>query len=208
MKIVPQLITCPVCGHLAERPAQVNQTVICPRCHCVIWRSSLVPYRLLLPLTLTALITLLLACFSPVMCIGAWGMHNTLSLWQTVSELANGSGMPTLAVGVASLLITLPLIQLVLLVCVLLPGRAPIPGPHFITAMALLRWIRPWCMTDVALLGFAVSAVKLSDQFTVSAGPGGWALSVSVLSCIVLTHQDPRRYWQRFSLCDAGAHHG
>ncbi len=208
MKSDPHLITCPVCGHLATCAAQANQTVICPRCHCVIWRSSLVPYRLLLPLTLTALFTLLLACFSPVMCIGAYGMHNALSLWQTVSELAERSGMPTLAIAVASLLVALPLIQLLLLVRILLPGGDARPGPQFITAMTLLRWIRPWCMTDVALLGFAVSAVKLSDQFTVSAGPGGWALAVTVLICIVLTHQDPRRYWQRFSPPDPGAHHG
>lgn len=206
MNTEPHLITCPVCGHLARNPA--NQTVICPRCRCVVWRSSLVPYRLLLPLTLTALITLVAACFSPVMSINAYGMHNAVSLWQTVSDIAGKSGMPGLAVGVACLLIALPLIQLLLLVRILLPGREKIPGPQFITAMTILRWIRPWCMTDVALLGFAVSAVKLSDQFTLSAGPGGWALAVTVLICLVLTHQDPRRYWQRFPLSEPGAQNG
>ncbi|WP_208660459.1 paraquat-inducible protein A [Kosakonia sp. MUSA4] len=206
MNTEPHLITCPVCGHLARNPA--NQTVICPRCRCVVWRSSLVPYRLLLPLTLTALITLVAACFSPVMSINAYGMHNAVSLWQTVSDIAGKSGMPGLAIGVACLLIALPLIQLLLLVRILLPGRERIPGPQFITAMTILRWIRPWCMTDVALLGFAVSAVKLSDQFTVSAGPGGWALAVTVLICLVLTHQDPRRYWQRFPLSEPGAQNG
>lgn len=206
MNTEPHLITCPVCGHLARNPA--NQTVICPRCRCVVWRSSLVPYRLLLPLTLTALITLVAACFSPVMSINAYGMHNAVSLWQTVSDIADKSGMPGLAIGVACLLIALPLIQLLLLVRILLPGRERIPGSQFITAMTILRWIRPWCMTDVALLGFAVSAVKLSDQFTVSAGPGGWELAVTVLICLVLTHQDPRRYWQRFPLSEPGAQNG
>jgi paraquat-inducible protein A len=206
MKIDTRLITCPVCGHLARYHA--NQTILCPRCRCVIWRSSLVPYRLLLPLTLTALIALVAACFSPVMSIDAYGMHNAVSLWQTVSDIADKSGMPGLAIGVACLLIALPLIQLLLLVRILLPDRERLPGPQFITAMTILRWIRPWCMTDVALLGFAVSAVKLSDQFTVSAGPGGWALAVTVLICLVLTHQDPRRYWQRFPLSEPGAQNG
>lgn len=205
MNINPHRLACPVCGHLCRsRRSTANQTLICPQCRCVVRRSSLVPYRLLLPLTLTALVCLVLACFSPVVSITAYGMHNTLSLWQAVNQ----SEMPVLALGVACLLMGLPLMQLLLLVQVLLPRSEPTPGAQFITAMTVLRWIRPWCMTDVALLGFAVSAVKLSDQFAVAPGPGGWALAVTVLISIVLTHQDPRRYWQRFPLSDAGVKHG
>lgn len=206
MKIYRHLMTCPVCGHLSRyHPQRARQALFCTHCRSLIWRSSLIPHALLLPLTLTALIALALACYSPVMMIQAYGMHNALSLWQTVNAVVDHGDMPLLALCVTVLLVSAPFMQLFLLLRVLLLLHGNHHAADVAFTIKALRWVRPWCMADVAILGFVVSAVKLSSQFAVEAGPGGWALVTAVGLSIVLANQHPHRYWLRLSPANTGS---
>ncbi|AUP76364.1 hypothetical protein CWS02_05690 [Enterobacter sp. EA-1] len=88
------------------------------------------------------------------MMIQAYGMHNALSLWQTVNAVVDHGDMPLLALCVTVLLVSAPFMQLFLLLRVLLL----LHGNHHVADVAFtikaLRWVRPWCMADVAILGF------------------------------------------------------
>ncbi|KAA9001348.1 paraquat-inducible membrane protein A [Affinibrenneria salicis] len=196
MKIYSCLTVCPQCdGVYRRRPYTANRTALCKRCQAVLWRSDGAGIARILPLSLAAAITFFIACVCPVMSVSFHGIHNEVTLWQAAWPPSLGQRFPLLALCTAFLLIFAPALQITLTIWLLLFARYRRRAPGFAMWMKTLLWLRPWSMIEVGVLGFLVAAVKLSSLLDVAPGPGGWALAVSLVLIVIITHHDLRPLW-------------
>ncbi|MGE0970896.1 paraquat-inducible protein A [Klebsiella sp. WOUb02] len=144
---------------------------------------------------LTAAIILFLACIFPVISVGFHGMANDVTLWNVAWALATGDGNPIMAVCTAFLLVIAPFLQIILTVWLLSFAYFARPAPAFIFIMRALKWLHPWSMVEVGVLGFLVAGIKLSSLLDVSIGPGGWALALSCVLVVLINSHDLRPLW-------------
>lgn len=205
MKTFPHLTICPHCDSVYQTlPCAPGETAICTRCYAVLWRGNGRVSPCLLPLTLTAAITLVVACIFPVMSVGFYGMTNDITLWNAAWALAYGESGSMMAVCTAYLLVAAPLLQIVLTGWLLLFARFARPAPAFVFSMKALKWLHPWSMVEVGVLGFLVAGIKLSSLLDVSVGPGGWALAVSCILIILVNNHDLRPLWDLLAVDERG----
>ncbi len=196
MKIYPSLTVCPQCDSVYRyRPYTPGRTAVCERCQAVLWQGDGSAVHHLLPLTIAAAVTFSVACISPVLQVDFHGVNNEVTLWQAAWALSSGETLPLLALCGLFLLMAAPALQISLLSWLLLFARYRRPAPGFITLMKMLRWLRPWSMVEVGMLGFVVAAVKLSSLLEVAVGPGGWALAASGTLIIIITRHDLHPLW-------------
>jgi paraquat-inducible protein A len=151
-----------------------------------------------LPLTLTAAITFVVACFFPVMSVGFHGMANDITLWNAGRALADGG--PVMAVCTVCLLVVAPFMQITLTGWLLFFARLSRPAPGFVFMMKALRWLHPWSRVEVGVLGFLVAGIKLSSLLDVSVGPGGWALAATCMLIILINSHDLHPLWALLSV--------
>lgn len=201
MNIFPHLTLCPHCGSVYQTlPSALGETALCQRCYAVLWRGhGRVPAHVL-PLTLTAAITLVIACIFPVMSVGFYGMANDITLWDAAWAMAAGDGSPIMAIGTVYLLVAAPFLRIILTGYLLGYAHFARPAPAFIFTMKALKWLHPWSMVEVGMLGFLVAGIKLSSLLDVSVGPGGWALSVSCVLIILVNNHDLHPLWDLISV--------
>lgn len=196
MKTFPHLTICPHCDSVYQTlPCASGETARCQRCYAVLWRGQRRVPGHVLPLMLTAAITLFLACIFPVISVGFHGMTNDTTLWNAAWALASGDGNPLMALCTVFLLVVAPFLQIALTAWLLIFARFGRPAPAFIFSMKALRWLHPWSMVEVGVLGFLVAGVKLSSLLDVSVGSGGWALAVSCVLVVVINSHDLRPLW-------------
>lgn len=184
MKTFPHLTLCPHCDSVYPNlPRAPGETARCHRCYAVLWRGEgRVPAHVL-PLTLTAAITLVMACIFPVMSVGFHGMVNDVTLWNAAWVLAAA-----------------PFLQVTLTAWLLGFARFSRPAPGFIFTMKALKWLHPWSRVEVGVLGFLVAGIKLSSLLDVSVGPGGWALGVSCVLILLVNSHDLHPLWSLLSV--------
>ena len=196
MKTFPHLIICPHCDSVYQKQcATPGETARCIRCHAVLWDENGCVSDHLLPLVLTSGITFILACCLPVMSVGLLGVTREITLLDVVFTPGSSDCISALAAGSLFLLIIAPGLQISLTGWMLLFSRFRHPAPGFIPIMKLLKWIHPWSMVDVVVLGFLVAGIKLSSQLDVSAGPGGYALVAASFLLLFVSHHDLQPLW-------------
>ena len=132
-------------------------------------------------LAMSGLLMLGIAFSFPFLSISASGVTNSMTLFQTVSYLAE-YGAQTIAVVVFVFVILVPalMLSLITILSVLLEsGRFPD------LMMAPTRWLfhlNAWSMVEVFSVGIIVSLVKLAAMARVELGLSFWAyLAFSVL---------------------------
>lgn len=205
MKTFPHLTLCPHCDSVyLTLPCAPGEIALCERCYAVLWRGRRRVPGHVLPLLLTAAMTLVLACIFPVMSVGFYGMANDITLWNAAWALAADDGNPLVAVCTAFLLVVAPFLQITLTAWLLSFARFARPAPAFIFTMKALKWLHPWNMMEVGVLGFLVAGIKLSSLLDVSVGPGGWALAVSCVLVVFINSHDLRPLWDLLSVEEKG----
>ena len=100
-----------------------------------------------------------------------------------------------LEAGIMFLLLIAPGFQIILTVWLLLFSSFRHPAPGFILTMTVLKWINPWNMADVIVLGFLIAGIKVSSQLDVSAGPGGYAMVAFSILMLFVRHHDLQPLW-------------
>lgn len=195
MKVYPHLVICPYCDSLYRyRTLGAGESASCERCHAVLYRAGRLNIERMLAMTLTALIAFFIANLCPVMTASFHAVQNSATLWQASWALAQGSTLP-MAIGMLFLLIIIPFLQITLFGWLLIYARLGLRAPGFTGAMKWLLWLRPWNMIEVGMLGFLVSAIKLSSFVQIIPGAGCWAMAVLMLLITLLNHQDIRALW-------------
>ncbi|WP_437888424.1 paraquat-inducible protein A [Phytobacter sp. V91] len=205
MKTFLHLTLCPHCDSVYQTlPAKAGETALCSRCYAVLWRGHGRVSTFLLPLTLTAGITLAMACFLPVMSVGFHGIANEITLWDAAWAPASTERNAVMAICTACLLVAAPFMQIALTGWLLLFAHFARPAPAFIFSMRALKWLHPWSMVEVGVLGFLVAGIKLSAMLDVDVGPGGWALAVSCMLIIWVNNHDLHPLWDLLTMDEIG----
>ncbi|ROS15031.1 paraquat-inducible protein A [Raoultella sp. BIGb0399] len=191
MKTFPHLTICPHCDSVYQTlPCVSGEIALCQRCHAVLWRGHRRVPGHLLPLMITAAVALAIAALFPVLSVGFHGMVNDATLWNVAWALTAGDSSPAMAIGSVFLLLIAPFLQVMLMAWLLSFAHFARPAPAFISTMRVLKWLHPWSMVEVGMLGFLIAGIKLSSLLDVSIGPGGWALALSCVLVVFINSHD------------------
>lgn len=181
-----RLLACPRCDALYRMSALPDNTqAVCTRCSTVLATSRTDTAARVLALALTAMLLMIAALFFPFLGIRIGETTNSTSVFGAVMAFADDSLFPV-AVFTATLIIIAPLVRVLALIYALLPlvaGRKPLARAA--TAMRIAAAIKPWSMTEVFIVGVAVSMVKIGGIASISFGPAFWAFTVLVVVTVV-----------------------
>lgn len=193
------LVICEHCDAVYRRHALARgESAHCTRCGAVLYRHQRLSVQAVLALSLTGLIMLVMANVWPVVHIGTNGIHASSTLWGAIMT-AWSEGIQVVAVIVAITLFFAPLLQLCLLTWVCgcrVAGHRP---PGLVQAVRILRWLHPWSMIEVLVLGMLVALVKLHSVFDVVPGIGMWSFAALMVVVTLVASWDTRVLWDPVS---------
>ncbi|WP_434642614.1 paraquat-inducible protein A [Klebsiella sp. I138] len=150
---------------------------------------------------------LVIAALFPVISVGFHGMVNNATLWSVPWALTVDGGNPVMAIGTVFLLLVAPFLQTVLTAWLLSFAHFARPAPGFIFTMRALKWLHPWSMVEVGMLGFLIAGIKLSSLLDVAVGPGGWALALSCTLTVFINSHDLYPLWDLLSFEEKNRDH-
>ena len=180
----PRLHECPGCGRFQTvPPLQSHEMARCHRCNGVLRRGHSNPLDHAAAMTFAALVLLAIAFIQTLMTVQTAGIIHHTGLFGGPLELRN-RGLWPLAIVVGFTTVVAPLLLLGGTLYVLLMLRLPRPPAHLRLVTRGLRWIAPWSMIEVLLLGSFVAYVKLQDLVQIGIGD---ALLALVVLTVVMT---------------------
>jgi paraquat-inducible protein A len=194
--LVAERIACPDCGLVQELPpAGHGQVAECARCRRVL--AGTATGRIGAPLALAAatLVLLIPATVAPLILVSTYGAQRKSWLPSSAQALWS-DGFASLALLVGTFSIALPFAFLGLLIWVL--GSLHFGSSASVgTAFRWTKYLRPWVMVEVYLVGCFVAYSRIKVVSTVDVGVGGWCLIVAALTLLVaLTQLDERTVWE------------
>lgn len=182
----PTLIACPRCDALHRMPALPENTrAVCHRCSTVLATSRKDAAARVLALAFTAMFLMTAALFFPFLGIRVGEVTNQTSVFGAVLAFADDRLFPA-AVFIAALVIFAPLLRVIALIYALLPlvaGRRP--WAKAARALRLASALKPWSMTEVFIVGVAVSMVKIGGLASIEFGAAFWAFTSLVVVTVV-----------------------
>ncbi len=192
------LIACHECD-LLNRVPQVRgaHTAKCVRCGATLYQVRVNGLDRSLALTVTGLVLFGLANVFPLMTFEMSGRSQENTLMSGAFEFWR-SGFPDLALLVFATSVALPLASLLSMAYVLMPVRLGIRPWQVERAFRLVRWLRPWAMIEVYMLGVFVAVVKLADFAEIVPGVALYCFaSLIVITAAAAWMLDSREVWRR-----------
>lgn len=198
------VVVCKNCDAVYRRqPLPRLSRARCLRCHGELYRERREGFDDTIALAAAGLIAFIIANVYPVMSINIQGSSNTATLWQTMLA-PERYGLGAVSVLVAVMVFFTPMLQLLLTLYVAIPLHLRHRPPGFATVMHALRYLRPWSMVEVFLLGALVAVAKLAGLASVAPGIGLWGfVGLTVLMTLLLL-DDPHRFWDAADTCVDG----
>jgi paraquat-inducible protein A len=205
-----QIRECPGCGLFqALPPLDPGTTAVCTRCGTTLHRASRYTLASSIPLTLTALMLLLIVCTTTLMSVSTAGITLHAGLLAGPVELVS-RGMSALAAVVVFVTLIAPLGKLLCTLYVLIRLHQRTPGRHLARVFLFAEWLRPWSMIEVFVLGVFVAYVKLGDLVRITLDVGVYALlALTIMIAWADSALGREAIWKRLQPDDPGpAHHG
>ena len=176
-----QTIACQYCDLLQrEIPLNPGCSASCSRCGAVLYRNATDSINRTLAYTLAGAVLFVVANVFPIFTIEMQGDRAGINLYGAVRSLWTQQ-MESISLLVLITAILVPAIELISMLCLLLPlkfGRVPAGYTVF---MRTLQYVEPWGMVEVLLLGVLVSLVKLTNSFNVIPGIALWSFGLLTL---------------------------
>jgi len=176
-----QPIACQYCDLLQrEIPLNPGCSASCSRCGAVLYRNASDSINRTLAYTLAGAVLFVVANVFPIFSIEMQGDRAGINLYGAVRSLWDQQ-MESISLLVLITAILVPAIELISMLCLLLPlklGRVPAGYTVF---MRTLQYVEPWGMVEVLLLGVLVSLVKLTNSFAVIPGIALWSFALLTL---------------------------
>ncbi|MBA4286301.1 MAG: paraquat-inducible protein A [Xanthomonadaceae bacterium] len=195
MRIRADLAICEHCDSVHRRGALApGEAADCRVCGATLYRRSRLDVDAMLALTLAALIVFVLANAAPIVTMQSGGV-TTRGWLMTIVASAWDHGVGPVAAIAAGTVFLFPLAQLALYLFVLLAVKLPARPRGFVAAMHGLRWLRPWSMVEVFLIGILVSIIKMSSLARVTAEAGLWGFGVLTILLTALSTFELRELW-------------
>jgi paraquat-inducible protein A len=175
------VIVCETCDAAFER-AELHdgETAICGRCGVVLERVSSLAVETQLAVAVSTIGLAALALASPFMTLSEAGLSRTISLLDAARAL--DARYPPLGLLLAVSVVGLPALRAAMQIYALAPGLVGGAPPR--RAQLALRWsqiLRPWAMSEIFMIGVAVSMVKVAGLASLSPGPAFYALGGAAL---------------------------
>jgi paraquat-inducible protein A len=199
-----EILACEECDLLQRLPElPPGGKARCPRCGNTIATRQVDPLDRPLALTIAAAIVLIVAHTTPLMGLSAVGRHSSTTIAGGVIEMWK-TGEPITAMVVAFCAGIAPGGYILFMLTVLLAVRRP-PAPPWVGEM--LRWgrfLEPWSMNEVMILGILVALIKIAELASVQPGIAMYAMgALVVLFAAIMMTVDPREAWARIAWADA-----
>ena len=195
MRIRADLAICEHCDSVHQRGALApGEAADCRVCGATLYRRSRLDVDAMLALTVAALIVFVLANAAPIVTMQSGGV-TTRGWLMTIVSSAWEYGVGPVAAIAAGTVFLFPLAQLGLYLYVLLGSKRRTRPPGFVEAMHGLRWLRPWSMVEVFLIGILVSMVKMSSLAKVTPEAGLWGFGVLTILLTALSTFELRELW-------------
>ncbi|HEX7341177.1 MAG TPA: paraquat-inducible protein A [Rhodanobacteraceae bacterium] len=189
------LVVCEHCDAVYHRRRLVRgEKACCLRCGAVLYRHQWLSVEVVLALSVAGLIVMLIANLCPVVSIGASGVSSATTLWGAIIAAWHEHIRVVAAIAAVALFVA-PLFQLSLLTwaCAFVRlGRRP---PGLIQVVRGLKWLYPWSMIEVLMLGILVAVVKLHTVFEVTPGVGLWAFAALMVLITLVAEWDTHQLW-------------
>jgi paraquat-inducible protein A len=189
------LIACHECDALfTKRSLPPKTTAACPRCGASLYRAISTNLDKITALTLSALITFLIAQAFPIVELETNGLTSQTTLIGAIISLWD-ENMQVVATMVFCSTILFPLTELIALLYLLVPLRAGFVPVGFNAVMRAIGVVRPWGMIEVFMLGIVVTLVKMVSIARVIPEAALFAFGVLTLMFAVVVSFDPRALW-------------
>lgn len=192
------LVACYQCDLLSELgPISPGEVARCARCGALLSRGKRNSLERTLALVLAALVLYILANAFPLLGLKEAGQMQDATLASGVWELyeQNLWGVATL---VFLTTLAAPLLVIIGLLYVLVPLHWGWESWQLARVFRMVRWLQPWGMLEVFMVGLLVSMVKLASTAEILPGVAlySFAALVLVLAGSVAT-LDPQAVWSR-----------
>lgn len=193
-----QLIACHDCDLLQrEIPLKPGCAASCSRCGAVLYRNATDSINRTLAYTLSAAVLFVIANLFPIFAIEVQGSRNVINLAGAVRSLWSQQ-MQSLSLLVFLTTILIPALELVTMICLLLPLKFRRIPDGYTLMLRLLRIAEPWGMVEVFMLGVLVSLVKLTSSFKVIPGIALWSFgALTLLLAAAAASFSARDVWAR-----------
>jgi paraquat-inducible protein A len=193
------VVACQECDLLHHlKPIPQGSTAKCIRCGAVLRRHKRNSVDRTLSFALAGLILIVLANAFPFLALKSEGLVQETTLFSGVSELYH-QDMASLAALVFLTSILLPFMYIVGMLYIFIPlkhNRLPWKLP---LVFRFLRYIGPWGMMEVFMLGILVSMVKLADIARIVPGVSLYAFVVLIFVLAATTASlDAHAVWERW----------
>lgn len=180
------LVACPTCDTLHKMPEGVqDQRGRCVRCHRVLVNPRKSAMTNIVMLALTATVLMLASISFPFLTLQSHGLTRKSSVIDAILAFSDGLMIP-ISIGVAALIVVLPLLRLGAILYALAPmaiGWAPASGA--VRAFRLAEVLKPWAMAEIFIVGVAVALVKVAGLAQLTIGPAFWAFAALVLVTVL-----------------------
>ncbi|MDR6390991.1 paraquat-inducible protein A [Paraburkholderia phenoliruptrix] len=189
------LIACHECDALFRKPRLRGKScAYCRRCGAVLYRGMARPLDGICALTLASLFTFVIALGSPLLELETGGITSRTSLLGALVTLWN-QDMQLVAAMVFCSTVLFPLTELAALLYVLVAVRQGYVPPAFNRILRAIRFVRPWGMIEVFMLGVLVTIVKMVSLAHVVPGVALFAFGALTLFLVLVVMFDPRTLW-------------
>ncbi|MFD1342086.1 paraquat-inducible protein A [Litorisediminicola beolgyonensis] len=181
-----EMMACPNCDALyTARMPEVGQRAVCTRCHTVLIAPKRQAGMKIIALTVAVFILVVSALFFPFLSIDARGFGNEASILDAASAFRSGP-LAALSIGVAAMIVILPLLRTLLILYVLIPivGDRK-PYAHARRAFRLSQTLKPWAMAEIFAIGCAVALVKVASLAHIGFGLAFWMFSALVILVLI-----------------------
>ena len=195
------LMSCHVCGQLAQAPDTTNRSLRCPRCgtpmHMRKHASLSTPWALLAAALLLSVPANLMPMMVTASLLGSQEdtiMSGVVFLWQ--------SGSWPLATVVFFASVMVPLLKIIALIY--LTASAQRRSRHNLIQRTrlyrLVEFVGRWSMLDIYVITILVALVQFQGLATIQAGPAAVAFgAVVVVTMFAAMSFDPRLIWDPLS---------
>ncbi len=193
-----QLIACRYCDLLQrEIPLKPGCAASCSRCGAVLYRNATDSIDRTLAYTLTAAMLFVIANIFPILTIEIQGVSSQINLIGAVHALWDQQ-MQSISLLVFLTTIIIPSLELITMSYLLLSIKFGLTPAGYTFLLRIMRFVEPWGMIEVFMLGVLVSLVKLTSSFKVIPGGALWSFgALTLLLAAAAASFSARDVWAR-----------
>ncbi len=197
------LVTCYTCDTISEiTELKDNQVAHCPQCSSVLRRNMASQHSIVLASSIASVIFLFTSLFFPFISFKYSSFTNSITLYEAFQVLLQLES--SLVAGfIFAIIVGIPFIMLSLYIPIYADGLSRISHANKRRLLKLAKWLEPWAMSEIFIIGVLVSAVKLVSMAEIGFGLGFWSF-VGFILCylIVVSHRCTDTMWRKLMVVD------